>query len=268
MNRIEKVLNKGEKLLIPYITPEFPIKNSTLPLLEALHYAGSDMIEIGIPFSDPIADGPTIQHSSYIALKNGVNLRKIFNIVSEFRKKFSTPIILMGYFNSILNFGISKFVSESVENGIDGLIVPDLPVDEADELINFSQKYGLSNIFLIAPTSTTERIKLISSKSTHFVYCVSVTGVTGERENFGGDEFENFMRRVKENSTKPFVVGFGISKREHVLKAWEWADGAVVGSALIKKLFNIDEISKCSEIAYEFIKELKNGLVQEKKQIW
>ncbi len=265
MNRIENVLSRGEKILIPYITPEFPVKNATLPILEALHRAGSDMIEIGIPFSDPIADGPTIQRSSYIALKNGVNLRKIFNIVSEFRKKFQTPIILMGYFNSILNFGIHKFVSEAIDNGVDGLIVPDLPVDEADDLINVSQKFGLSNIFLVAPTSTDERIKLISSKSTHFVYCVSITGVTGERENFGGVEFENFMKRVKVNSSKPFVVGFGISKREHVLKAWEWADGAVVGSALIKKLFNIEEISKCSQIAYEFITELKNGLVQEEK---
>lgn len=265
MNRIEKVLSKGEKLLIPYITPEFPVSGATLPILEALVEGGSDMIEIGIPFSDPIADGATIQHSSYIALKNGVNLRKIFTIVSEFRKKFSTPVILMGYFNSIFNYGIERFVQEAVENGVDGLIVPDLPIDEADDLIEVSQRYELSNIFLVAPTSDDERIKLISNRSTHFVYCVSITGVTGEREDFGGAEFEDFMKRVKKNSSKPFVVGFGISKREHVLKAWEWADGAVVGSALIKRFFNISDISKCAEIAYEFIKELKDGLVQEQR---
>ncbi len=267
MDRIEKVLNKKQKLLIPYITPEFPVPGATIPILESLVDAGSDIIEIGIPFSDPIADGPTIQHSSYIALKNGVNVQKIFSLVSEFRKKFTTPIVLMGYFNSIFNHRIEKFVPEAIESGVDGLIVPDLPIEEADELIEISRKYGLSNIFLVAPTSDDERIKLISSKSTHFIYCVSVTGVTGERENFGGAEFENFMRRVRENSSKPFVVGFGISKREHILKAWEWADGAVVGSALIKKFFNVADISKCAKIAYEFIKELKNGLVQGQKQI-
>ncbi len=262
MKRIEEVLSRGEKLLIPYITPEFPVQGATLPILEALVYAGSDMIEIGIPFSDPIADGATIQHSSYIALKNGVNLKKILNIVCEFKKKFSTPIILMGYFNSVLNPGLERFVSEAVVSGVDGLIVPDLPIDEADKLIEVSLKHSLSNIFLVAPTSGAERIKLISSKSTHFIYCVSVTGVTGERENFGGDDFESFMKRVKENSSKPFVVGFGISKRGHVIKVWKWADGAVVGSALIRKFFNINEVSKCAEIAYEFIKELKDGLVQ------
>ncbi len=265
MNRIENVLNKKEKLLIPYITPEFPIQGTTLPILESLVDAGSDIIEIGIPFSDPIADGPTIQHSSHIALKNGANIKKIFAIVYEFRKKFTTPIILMGYFNSIFNHRIERFVLEAIESGVDGLIVPDLPIEEADELIEVSQKYGLSNIFLVAPTSNEERIKLISNKSTHFTYCVSITGVTGEREDFGGVEFENFMERVKKNSSKPFVVGFGISKREHVLKAWEWANGAVVGSALIKKFFNITDISKCAEIARKFIKELKNGLVQEQE---
>ncbi|CUT05490.1 tryptophan synthase subunit alpha [Candidatus Kryptobacter tengchongensis] len=265
MNRIQNVLNTKNKMLIPYITPEFPIKGVTLPLLEGLFDAGSDMIEIGIPFSDPIADGPTIQHSSYVALKNGASFKKILDDVSKFRKKYPTPIILMGYYNSILSRGIENFVVEAISNGVDGVIVPDLPIDEADKLIEISQRYGLSNIFLVAPTSSDERIKLVSEKSTHFVYCVSVTGVTGEREEFGGEDFENFMLRVRANSNKPFVVGFGISKRDHVLEAWRWADGAVVGSALIKKLFNIDEISKCVKVAFEFISELKNGLVEEKK---
>ncbi len=265
MNRIAEVLNERKKLLIPYLTPEFPIKGATLPLLEALVEAGSDMIEIGIPFSDPIADGPTIQYSSYIALKNGVNLKKIFNLVAEFRKKYSTPLILMGYLNPILSCGIKKFVQEAISNGVDGLIVADLPVEEADELIKTSNRFGLSNIFLIAPTSSDERIKMISEKSTHFVYCVSVTGVTGERESFGGAEFESFMRRVKANSKKPYVIGFGISKREHVLKAWEHADGAVVGSALIKRLSGAEDMSKYVRIVYEFISELKNGVAEAKK---
>ncbi|CUS84114.1 tryptophan synthase subunit alpha [Candidatus Kryptonium thompsonii] len=264
MNRIEKVLNQKKKLFIPYITPEFPVKGVTLPLLEALVDAGSDMIEMGIPFSDPIADGPTIQHSSYVALKNGVNLKKIFSLVAEFRKNYSTPLILMGYINSILAWGLEKFICEAVSSGVDGLIVADLPVEEADELIRVSQDFKFSNIFLVAPTSSDERIKMISEKSTHFVYCVSVTGVTGEREDFGGEEFENFMRRVKANSKKPYVVGFGISKREHVMRAWQWADGVVVGSALIKHLVGVEDISKCVKIAYEFINELKNGLVEAK----
>ncbi len=262
MNRIEKVLKKGEKMLIPYITPEFPFPGSTLPLLEALAKSGADMIEVGIPFSDPIADGVTIQNSSLVALKNGVTLKKIFEFISRFRESFNTPIILMGYANSILSRGLEKFISDAVSSGVDGLIVPDLPVDEAENLIGLSERYGLSNIFLVAPNSSEARIKLASEKSTHFIYCISITGVTGERENFGDGELVSFMNRVRKISTKPFVVGFGISKREHVLKVWNWASGAVVGSALIKRLSNASDVLMCVKIASEFISELKYGSFQ------
>ena len=259
MNRIEKVLKKDEKLLIPYITPEFPFPGVTLRLLEALAESGADMIEVGIPFSDPIADGVTIQNSSLVALKNGITLKKIFDLISLFRRNYDTPIILMGYANSIISRGLEKFIFDAVNSGVDGLIVPDLPVDEAENLIDLSKSYGLSNIFLVAPNSSEERIKLISEKSTHFIYCISITGVTGERENFGDGEFVNFMNKVRKFSTKPFVVGFGISKREHVLKVWDWAMGAVFGSALIKKLSIASDVSMCIKIASEFISELKYG---------
>jgi tryptophan synthase alpha chain len=154
MNRIEKVLKKDEKLLIPYITPEFPFPGVTLRLLEALAESGADMIEVGIPFSDPIADGVTIQNSSLIALKNGITLKKIFDLISLFRRNYDTPIILMGYANSIISRGLEKFIFGAVNSGVDGLIVPDLPVDEAENLIDLSKSYGLSNIFLVAPNSS------------------------------------------------------------------------------------------------------------------
>jgi tryptophan synthase alpha chain len=267
--KLEDIKKKEKKALIPYITPEFPFKDSTIPILEALDSAGCDMIEIGIPFSDPLADGVTIQQSSFIALKNGVNLRKIFEIVRDFRKKSQTPIILMGYMNSIINSilgdgsGIDKFVNMAVDSGVDGLIVPDLPVEEADELIQVSEKYNLSNIFLIAPTSGDERIRLIFKMSTHLAYCVSLTGVTGVRDRIVDNSFVQFMSRVRRIADKPFVVGFGISRREHVLEIWRWADGVVVGSALLRKIAEGDSIEMCVRRAYEFILEL-NGHAQNK----
>ena len=164
----------------------------------------------------------------------------------------------MSYFNPILNFGLEKFAASCVDSGVDGVIIPDLPVEEADGVVEVSRKYDLSNIFLIAPTSSDERIRFISSLSTHFSYCVSITGVTGAREKLSGD-FEAFMMRVRKNSVKPFVVGFGISKHEHVVKVWEWADGAVVGSALLKKISNAKTIDECQNLAVKFIQELKYG---------
>jgi tryptophan synthase alpha chain len=261
-NRIASTISglkqDGKKALIPYITPEYPFKGMTLPLLKRLEQSGADMIEIGIPFSDPLADGPTIQHSSEVALKNGATIRVILQSVIQFRTSSNTPIILMGYFNPILKFGISEFTKAARDAGVDGVIVADLPLEEATELIEESQKVGLSNVFLIAPTSPDERIKKIDQVSTDFSYCVSVSGVTGAREGFGTNgSVDHFLQRVSRVAQKPFVVGFGISNAEHVQRVWQYANGAVVGSALVEKIgggTNPDDVLK---IAGDFLSSLR-----------
>jgi len=256
--KIESLKREGKKALIPYITPEFPLKGITVPLLRELEKAGADLVEIGIPFSDPLADGATIQHSSEVALKHGVNIEIILAAVKEFRKQSETPVLLMGYINPILRFGIEKFMKESVAAGVDGIIVPDLPPEEAHEVRNQSSHYGISNVFLIAPTTQDARMQKIDEYSTDFSYCVSVTGVTGARKEFDmNGSLERFLRRVRQNVKKPFVVGFGISKAEHVQNVWQYADGAVVGSALMNAISKASTKKDALARAGKFLRTLK-----------
>lgn len=241
MNRISQkfdhLARNGEKALIPYVTPDFPFSGITVPLLSELEQHGADLIELGIPFSDPLADGPTIQRSSEISIKNGARIPTILESVREFRKTGSVPILLMGYMNPIHCFGIERFVNECAAAGVDGLIVPDLPPEEASALQHASSGAGISNVFLIAPTTTEDRIQKIDSHSTDFSYCVSVTGVTGARTQLGENgTFDGFLERVKKNVKKKFVVGFGISTSAQVRHVWRFADGAVVGSALLSHI--------------------------------
>ncbi|HWP82776.1 MAG TPA: tryptophan synthase subunit alpha [Bacteroidota bacterium] len=238
MNRIQKKFEQlhttGKKAIVPYITPEFPFKGITLDLLRACKEAGADMVEVGIPFSDPLADGPTIQHSSHVALSNGVTMSSILDIVREFRRQSEIPIILMGYVNPMFRRGYERFTAEASSAGVDGLIVPDLPPEEGFELKKACESAGLSIVFLIAPTTPDERMKRIDLLSTDFTYCVSVTGVTGSRESIGTNgSLDRFLQRVRLNVKKPFVVGFGISNSDQVRNVCRYADGAVVGSALI-----------------------------------
>ncbi len=261
-NRISAAFQHCKKInakaLIPYITPEFPVQGTTVPLILALEKAGASMIEVGIPFSDPLADGPTIQHSSEIAIKNGATLPKALELVQKARTQTSIPLILMGYINPIIHFGIEKLINEAKNAGVDGLIIPDLPPEESEELCSFSKKYGMSNIFLIAPTTPDERIRSIDSLSTDFTYCVSVTGVTGMQNAFGNSaEFEHFLLRVKANTNKPFVVGFGIKGKEQVQKISKISDGVVVGSALLQAIANENNVDDTIQKAAEFLSTLK-----------
>ena len=250
----------AQKAIIPYITPEFPLRDITVPLVHALEQAGADFMEIGIPFSDPLADGPTIQHSSSVALKNGVTLKKVLSIVSEIRTKSTVPILLMGYINPLLRFGLENFFMEAQTAGVDGLILADLPPEESSEVRALSRQHNISNVFLIAPTSSDERIQTIDSYSTDFSYCVSVTGVTGTRENFEqNSELLKYLSRVKASVSKPFVVGFGISKPEHFKAVCEYADGAVVGSALIERLDGAKTIETAVHAAGDFLREFRNS---------
>jgi len=250
---------KQKKALIPYITPEYPVRGTTVPLTLELEQRGADLIEIGVPFSDPLADGPTIQHSSEIALRNGVTLSRVLTLVGEVRNKSNIPVLLMGYLNPMLQYGVERLMDDAQSAGVDGFIIPDLPPEESKNIIVCSRKNGLSNVFLIAPTSSDQRIRLIDSLSTDFSYCISVTGVTGARERLGRDsELKAFLNRVRKNTAKPFVVGFGISRSEHLGLVYEYADGAVVGSALIRSMESCTSVREAVESASRFFRQLQN----------
>ena len=248
----------GTKALIPYVTPEYPFRGITVPLLTDLADAGADLLEVGMPFSDPLADGPTIQHSSEVGIRNGATIPVIFDAVREFRAGHETPVLLMGYVNLILHYGVDAFLQDAAAAGVDGLILPDLPPEEASEVKEQSERNGLSAVFLIAPTTPTPRISLIDRWSTHFSYCVSVTGVTGARTQLGSDgSLEQFLTSVRRNAKKPFVVGFGISTPEQVRTVWQMADGAVVGSAILKALGNETNAKDALLAAKTFFRSLR-----------
>jgi len=233
MNRIKKFWRKEQKALVPFLTAGFPKRNSTPELVMALAGSGASMIEIGIPFSDPVADGPTIQASSQIALQNGLRLQDIFRQVEQIRVKSDIPLLLMGYYNPILACGLEKFAQAASNAGVDGLIVPDLPPEEGNGLGTACHRAGLSLVYLIAPTTPPERIAKIDAASTDFCYCVSTTGVTGERKKLSA-ELKDFLLCVRMRTKKPFVVGFGISTPEQAAAVAPLSDGVVVGSALVR----------------------------------
>jgi len=205
VNRIhtlfQQLRSQNRKALIPYITPEFPVRGTTVPLILGLEKAGASLIEVGIPFSDPIADGTTIQHSSHVAIQNGATVGRILESVRAARRETAVPIVLMGYLNPIFRYGMENFLRDADQCGIDGVIVPDLLPEESEVWRSLSAKYDVSNIFLVAPTTPAERIKYLDSLSRDFSYCVSVTGVTGARSNFDGT-LDGFLQRVKANTVK------------------------------------------------------------------
>lgn len=239
MNRINKKLQEDKKLLSIYFTAGYPKINDTVSIIEELEKNGVDMIEIGLPFSDPLADGPTIQESSTIAIENGMTTSLLFEQLKDIRKTVQIPLIIMGYFNPIMQFGIEKFCQKCAEVGIDGLIIPDLPlyVYENEYKATF-EKYHLKNIFLITPQTSNERISQIDAISDSFIYMVSSAAVTGSQSGFG-DEQMNYFKRIADLKLKnPQIVGFGIKDHETFTQATKHQKGAIIGSAFIKFLSN------------------------------
>jgi tryptophan synthase alpha chain len=266
MNRIDAVFNdlrKSQgKAVIPYVTCGYPSLDFTKELISVLAEAGADLIEIGVPYSDPVADGPTIQKASARALTAGITLDKIFRLVEEIRGKCQVPLIMMTYYNPIYVTGVENFIKKAAAAGVDGLIIPDLPVEEAGHLSEVAERSGLRTIFLVAPTSTSERIEKIAGISRGFIYCVSVTGVTGARKEVS-EGLEDFLKRIRLSTELPLAVGFGISGPETARQAAEYADGVIVGSALIQKIEeNVagEDYSKALQEAAAFIKELKGAV--------
>jgi len=222
-----------KKAFIPYITAGDPDLASTGKLVLALEKSGADIIELGIPFSDPIADGPTIQAASYRALQGGATLSKIFELVRKLRKVTGIPIVFMTYYNPVLAYGLRRFFNSCRSCGVDGVIIPDLPVEESGELTTLGKKFGISTIFLVAPTSTNDRIKNIVKRSTGFIYYVSSTGVTGTRKNLSPDIVKK-IKLIRSFTAKPIAVGFGVSDPKQARMIAKTADGVIVGSAIVR----------------------------------
>ncbi len=254
MNRINQKLKEDKKLLSIYFTAGYPSLNDTVSIIQDLEKNGVDMIEIGLPFSDPLADGPTIQDSSTAALKNGMTTEVLFNQLKDIRKSVTIPLIIMGYFNPMLQYGVEAFCKKCQELGIDGLIIPDLPVDVYhEEYQSIFEKYGLINVFLITPQTSDERINFIDSVSNGFIYMVSSASVTGSSSGFGNTQADYFKRIADMNLKNPQVIGFGISDNKTFTQATNHAKGAIIGSAFIKHVTNkgIDTID-------EFVKSILN----------
>ena len=237
MNRINQKLEEDKKLLSIYFTAGYPNINDTVSIIQNLKKSHVDMIEIGLPFSDPLADGPTIQDSSTKALRNGMTSELLFKQLRDIRETVSIPLIIMGYFNPMLQFGVEAFCKKCQEIGVDGLIIPDLPVDVYhEEYKSTFEKYGLINVFLITPQTSDERIRFIDSVSDGFIYMVSSASTTGAKTGFGNEQDEYFDRIAKMNLKNPQIVGFGISNNETFTQATKQAKGAIIGSAFIKYL--------------------------------
>ena len=237
MNRIDQKFRENKKLLSIYFSAGFPNLDDTVPILKKLQTAGVDMVEIGLPFSDPLADGPTIQASSSQAILNGMTTEKLFSQLEGIRKHIKIPLVLMGYFNPMMQYGIEKFCSRCETIGIDGIIIPDLPVDVYHE--NYKalfDKHGLYNMFLITPQTSEARIKYIDKVSNGFIYMVSSASVTGAKSTFGNTQTEYFKRIATLKLKTPTVIGFGISNQETYKIACDHSRGAIIGSAFIQFL--------------------------------
>ena len=248
MNRLKDLIHgKSKKILNIYCTAGYPQLNSTLEVMTALQQYGADIIELGIPYSDPLADGPVIQHSSSVALQNGMTIKKLFEQLKDFRKEISVPVILMGYMNPILQYGFEEFCADAAALGIDGLILPDLPEYEFEtEYGAIIKKYGLDFIFLVTPETSEERIKKLDSISSGFLYAVSSSSTTGSDKNAA--DTAGYLLRLKSLILKnPVLVGFGINNKQAFEAVCQQADGAIIGSAYIKVLEENPDVNSATK---------------------
>lgn len=238
MNRIHYLFNtKQDRVLSIYFTAGFPKLEDTIPVMEAIQAGGADIIEIGIPYSDPIADGPTIQDSNMIALENGMSMKKLFEQLKGFRAKVHLPVVLMGYLNPIMQFGMEEFCKKCKEVGVDGLIVPDLPMQQyLNEYKSLFDSYGLVNTFLISPQTSEKRIREIDENTDGFIYMVSSHSITGAKADISEEQIAYFERVKAMNLKNPRLIGFGISDAQTFSTASQYSNGAIIGSAFIKKI--------------------------------
>jgi len=233
----QKARDEGRLAFIPYIMSGFPDERASVEIAKMYAETGADIIELGVPFSDPLADGPTIQRASNIALANGTTLRSSLEVAENIAREVSIPIVMMSYYNPILRYGVQRFFQDASNSGISAVIIPDLLPEESEEVSTYSSEYEVGLVFLVAPTSTVDRIKLAAQAANAFLYCVSLTGVTGARDSLP-DYLEPFLRTVRGQTDLPLVVGFGISRPDHIRQLHQVADGVVVASAIINIIEN------------------------------
>jgi tryptophan synthase alpha chain len=259
MNKINKLFKeKNNNILSVYFTAGFPSLNDTAIIIKELADNGVDMIEVGMPFSDPLADGPTIQHTSEVALSNGMTMRLLFDQLKKIEiKKSKAAILLMGYLNPLLQYGIEKFCQDASALGVDGVILPDLPMQEyLDEYKHIFEKHDLKNVFLITPQTSEERIRFIDEHSDGFIYMVSSASTTGAKSEIQNSQ-EAYFKRIKAMKLKnPTIIGFGISDAKTFEKACEYANGAIIGSAFVKAVANSNSLKKDIET---FVKGVKTS---------
>ncbi|HBQ81967.1 MAG: tryptophan synthase subunit alpha [Bacteroidetes bacterium GWA2_40_15] len=256
MNRINKLFeNRKKKILSVYFTAGYPELNNTLEIIRELDKSGVDMIEIGMPFSDPVADGPVIQRSSEKALKNGMSLNLLFEQLPALREITDIPIVLMGYINPVFRFGVEKFLRKCSETGIDGIIIPDLPVEEYIESYeSLFKSYNILNVFLVSPQTPEERILYLDRNSKGFLYIVSTAATTGGTKKFDRSQINYFRKMDDLNLKTPRLIGFGISDKTTYEQACEYSDGVIIGSAFIKSL---DEKGSLPEKIHRFVRTIR-----------
>ena len=267
MSRIQKrfdgLKSKGEKALVAFVTAGDPDLETTRELFSVIEEGGADIIELGVPFSDPLADGPVIQAASQRSLKSGTTLKKIIQLVRDIRQSSQLPIVLMTSFNPVFAYGQEAFVSDAVEAGVDGVIIPDLPPEEAGEFDGLAQAQALDVIYLLAPTSTSDRIQMVGSKSRGFIYYVSLTGVTGARDSLAKG-VEEKVAQIKQNTALPVLIGFGISGPSQAKAASQCSDGVIVGSAIVRMIEENSNSAERNEKLKDFVRSVKQSL-QDKK---
>ena len=251
----EGLKKKGQKAFIPFLTCGFPDMEGFMAAYELLESCGADIIEIGIPFSDPLADGPVIQKTSKIAMDNGVNTDTVFEAVKRIRKKSSTPIALLVYFNMVYKYGVERFLSNAAGAGVNGVIIPDLPLEEYEAYKSYFKESGIDNIMIASLTSDDKRLEAIGKAGRGFVYCVSLKGVTGVRSGLSG-ELEDFLGRLRSLTQLPLAVGFGISTPEQVKAIKDKCDGIIMGSRILDILLKEDDFDRGLEKLEGFIKEI------------
>jgi tryptophan synthase alpha chain len=254
-NKFAELAANNQKGFIPFITAGDPSLSQTKELIRVLARLNATVIELGVPFSDPMADGVVIQLASERALKQDFGIEQIFALVRDLRTEIDTPIILFSYFNPLLQYGLEKLCIDAKSSGVDGFLVTDLVPEEAEEFSNLLKTHGLDMIFLIAPTSGDDRLKMVAERASGFIYAVSRTGVTGA-QNSTSSSAEVLVNRIKKFSDLPIAVGFGISTAEQVLETWEYADAAVVGSAIVRQIEKYGESDQLVAQIEEFTKRL------------
>jgi tryptophan synthase alpha chain len=262
VNKIEQTFkrlkSKGQAALICYLMAGDPDLDTTEALVIKMAGSGADIIELGVPYSDPLADGPTIQAASQRALQRGINLKEVFRLTQKL-KGVAPPLVIMTYFNPVFRYGLEAFAEDCQRSGVAGVIIPDLPPEEAGPWMRKARKWKLDTIFLAAPTSPPERIRMVSQFSRGFIYYVSLTGVTGVREKLSG-ELESAVRRIQEQSQKPVAVGFGISTPEQAREVSRFADGVIVGSAIVKIIEEEPEKAILAQRVGAFISSLSTAI--------